>query len=121
MLKLNLKSNLFLLCSLALPGVVGAQSLQELERRCENARERLIAPLRQDAINQCIDDRVSGNRGSRSSRDARVHCERFYADFGQGGRTQAGGFRQRMFHDIPECQAFYDAEHAARSRSSRSR
>ena len=121
MLKLNITSILFLLCSLALPGVVGAQSLQDLERRCENARERLIAPLRQDAINQCIDDRVSGNRGSRSSRDARVHCERFNADFGQGGGTQAGGFRQRMFHDIPECQAFYDAEHAARSRSSRSR
>ncbi len=114
MLKLNITSISFLLCSLALPGVVGAQSLQELERRCENARERLIAPLREDAINQCIDDRISGNRGSRSSRDAHSHCERFYADFGQGSGTRSGGFRQRMFHDIPECQALYDAEQARR-------
>jgi hypothetical protein len=42
--------------------------------------------------------------------DAREHCERFYADFGQGGTTQSGGFRQRMFHDIPECQPLYEAE-----------
>ncbi len=97
---------ILVLCCLALPGKSQANSLQALERQCENARERLIAPLRQDAINQCMADRASGNRGSRSSRDAREFCERFYADFGQGGRTQSGGFRQRMFHDIPECQAF---------------
>lgn len=101
---------------LALPVISEANSLQALERQCENTREWLIAPLRQDAINQCIADRASGNRGSRNSRDAREYCERFYADFGQGGRTQSGGFRQRMFHDIPECQAFYDAERAARRR-----
>lgn len=111
MLKLNLKSSLFLLCSLTLPFVVNAQSLQELERRCENTRQRLIAPLRQDAINECI-----ASRSSRASGDARQHCERFYADFGQAGRTQQGGFRQRMFHDIPECQAFYDAEQSTRRR-----
>ena len=54
--------------------------------------------------------------GSRSSRDAREHCERFYADFGQGNATRAGGFQQRMFHDIPECQALYEAERAQRGR-----
>lgn len=104
------------LCCLGFTGISQANSLQSLERQCEYARERLIAPLRQDAIYQCMADRASGNRGSRSSRDAREFCERFYADFGQGGRTQSGGFRQRMFHNIPECQAFYDAERAARRR-----
>ena len=107
---------LVFLGSLVFPTIGMANSLQALERQCEAERERLIAPLHQDAISQCMADRESGDRGSRNSRDAREYCERFYADFGQGGRTQAGGFRQRMFHDIPECQAFYDAERAARQR-----
>ena len=91
-----------------------ASSIQELQRQCEDAREALIAPLRQEAIDTCIADRTSGRSGTRSSRDAREHCERFYADFGQGSATQSGGFRQRMFHDIPECQALYEAERSGR-------
>ena len=110
------KDLIILLCSLVLPAVSGAQSLQQLERQCEQAREELIAPLRQQAIDQCIEDRTAGRSGSRSSRDAREHCERFYADYGQGGSTQSGGFRQRMFHDIPECQALHEAERAGRRR-----
>jgi hypothetical protein len=113
------QGNVFLMLvlgCLVFSGVSQANSLQTLERQCETARERLIAPQRQQAINQCMADRASGNRGSRSSRDARDHCERFYADFGQGGRTQSGGFRKRMFHDIPECQAFYEAERVTRRR-----
>ncbi len=110
------KNLMILFCSLVLPAASNAQSLQELERECEQAREKMIAPLRQQAIDQCIEDRTSGRSGSRSSRDAREHCERFYVDFGQGGTTQSGGFRQRMFHDIPECQALFEAERAGRRR-----
>ena len=105
-----------LLCGLGLPATSDAQSLQQLERQCEQAREELIAPLRRQAIDQCIGDRTTGRSGSRSSRDAREHCERFYTDFGQGGITQFGGFRPRMFHDIPECLKFYEAERVARRR-----
>jgi len=47
---------------------------------------------------------------------AREHCERLYADFGQGGATQQGGFRQRMFHDISDCHALYEAERVAHRR-----
>ncbi len=101
---------LLILYGLAIPAIGEASSIQELERQCEAARERLIAPLRLEAIDTCISDRTSGRSGSRSSRDAREHCERFYADFGQGNATRAGGFQQRMFHDIPECQALYEAE-----------
>ena len=102
--------------SIALPVGTQANSIAELQRQCEDAREVLIAPLRKEAIDQCIADRESGRSGSRSSRDAREHCERFYADFGNAGTTQSGGFRQRMFHDIPECQALDEAERAARGR-----
>jgi len=72
--------------------------------------------LRQEAIDTCIADRTSGRSGTRSSRDAREYCERFYADFGQGNAIQSGGFRQRMFHDIPECQGLYEAEKSGRRR-----
>jgi len=114
MLKIRLIVALIGLCSAVVPFTGFAGSVQELRRQCEEAREALIAPLRQEAIDQCIADRESGRSGSRSSRDAREHCERFYADFGQGGTTQSGGFRQRMFHNIPECQALYEAERSGR-------
>ena len=110
MLKLQSTTILIMMCSFVLPVTTQARSIQELERQCEAAREWYIAPLRQEAIDTCIADRTSGRSGTRSSRDAREHCERFYADFGQGGTTQSGGFRNRMFHDIPECQALYEAE-----------
>jgi len=104
------------LCGFVLPVTGQASSIQGLQRQCEAAREALIAPLRQQAIDTCIADRTSGRSGTRSSRDAREHCERFYVDFGQGGTTQSGGFRSRMFHDIPECQALYEAEQSGRRR-----
>ncbi len=88
------------------------QRLQELEQQCEAARERQIAPLRKAAIEECIEHRTN----NRSSGDVREQCERFYSDFGAAGTTQSGGFRQRMFHDIPECQEFYEVEQAARRR-----
>jgi hypothetical protein len=116
MLKLQSTAILISMCSFVLPLTTQANSIQELERQCESARDALIAPLRQEAIDTCIADRASGRSGSRSSRDAREHCERFYVDFGQGGTTQSGGFRQRMFHDIPECQALYEAERSGQRR-----
>ena len=116
MLKQKSTAVLLILYGLAIPAISDARSIQELERQCEAAREWYIAPLRQEAIDQCMADRTSGRSGSRSSRDAREHCERFYADFGQGGTTQSGGFRQRMFHDIHECQALYEAERSGRRR-----
>jgi hypothetical protein len=116
MLKLQSTAILIFTCSFVLPVTTQASSIQELQKQCEDAREALIAPLRQEAIDTCIADRTSGRSGSRSSRDARDHCERFYADFGEGNATRAGGFQQRMFHDIPECQALYEAEQSGRRR-----
>ena len=109
-------SIVLIMCVFLLPLRGVASSIQQLQKQCEDAREALIAPLRQQAIDTCIADRTSGRSGSRSSRDAREHCERFYVDFGQGGTAQSGGFRQRMFHDIPECQALYEAEQSGRRR-----
>jgi len=68
-------------------------SLADLDRRCEDAREKMIAPLREAEITKC--------KQQEDSDPAR--CERFYADFGDGGKTMSGTFRPRMFNDLSEC------------------
>ena len=99
----------FFTFSLASPNVAQSPSLQELQQRCEQAREVKIAPLREDAIEECI---TSNPR----RRNVEEYCDRFYSDFGQGGRTESGHFRQPMFNDLPECQQYREAE--AQSRDS---
>lgn len=83
-------------------------SLEEMERRCQDARERNIAPLRQAAIEEC----VSRRRNSRT----REHCERLYEGFGQGGGTVNGGVRAGMFIDLPECVEYFEAQDRQRNR-----
>ncbi len=88
---------------LALTGSeVGADetSIETLRQRCEAAREAKIAPLRAAAIEDCVNN---------EKKDP-AYCERFYADFGAGGRTAAGAARERMFNDLPECLELYEAE-----------
>ena len=92
----------------------GDASLEELRQRCEAAREVKLAPLREQAIEDC----VSRPRSTRT----RAQCEEFYRDFGQGGGTVGGGFRAPMFIDVPECQAYFaeqDRQNRAGSGSSR--
>ena len=69
-------------------------SLAELDLRCEGAREKMIAPLRDAEIAKC----------KQNKREDPAFCERTNADFGDGGRTLSGGFRPRLFDDLPECQ-----------------
>jgi len=65
----------------------------DLDLRCEEARERMIAPLREAEIAKCKQDR----------REDPAWCEQFNADYGDGGRTVTGSIRPRMFDDLPEC------------------
>ncbi len=68
-------------------------SIAELNLRCDEARERMIAPLREAEIAKCKQDK----------REDPAFCERSNADFGEGGRTVSGAMRPRMFDDLPEC------------------
>ena len=72
---------------------VSDMSLEDLDRRCNQAREEKIAPLRAAEIGKCKADR----------RNDPDWCERFNADYGDGGRTKKGTIRPRMFDDLPEC------------------
>jgi hypothetical protein len=72
---------------------ISAMSLPDLDRRCDEAREKKIAPLRAAEIAECQQDK----------RNDPAWCERFNADFGDAGRTVSGFMRPRMFDDLPEC------------------
>ena len=76
--------------------------VEELDRLCEAARERELAPLRAEAIAECKEN----------PRTDSAYCERFYADFGAAGLTQSGAIRPRLFNDLPEC---VQADEARRS------
>ena len=68
-------------------------SLADLDLRCEDARAKMIAPLREAEIAKCKQDKKNDP----------AWCERFNADYGDGGRTVSGSIRPRMFDDLPEC------------------
>jgi len=85
---------------------IATLSVADLDRRCEDAREKLIAPLREAEIAKC--------KQQEDTDPAR--CERFYVDYGDGGRTASGGTFPPMFHDLPECT---DALEERRRRASR--
>lgn len=75
------------------PTDLAGMSLADLDRRCDEAREAKLAPLREVEIVQCKQDK----------RNDPAWCERFNADFGDAGRTASGAMRPRMFDDLPEC------------------
>ena len=79
--------------SAATPQAASALSFEELDRICEDAREAAIAPLRAAAIDEC----------KAEPRSDPAYCERFYADYGDGGRAESGAYRPRQFDDLPEC------------------
>jgi hypothetical protein len=93
------------------PAFCAGTSLDQLKQRCQEAREKQIAPLREAAIEACAQRR-------RSSR-TREYCERLYADFGEGGGTVTGGSRPGMFIDPPECIEYFDAQDRQRNSDSR--
>lgn len=83
---------------------ITAMSLADLDRRCEDARENMIAPLREAEIVNC----------KKQEWHDPAWCERHYADYGNAGRTMSGTFRPRMFNDLPEC---VEAEQELRRRN----
>jgi len=112
-MKSRLLSATLLFLLLATGVALGSEpSLEQLRQRCEAAREVKLAPLREQAIQDC----VSRPRSTRN----RAQCEEFYRDFGQGGGTVGGGFRAPMFIEVPECQEYF-AEQDRQNRAGRRR
>ncbi|MDB4307779.1 hypothetical protein N9985_00680 [Gammaproteobacteria bacterium] len=65
----------------------------ELDNACEAQRQIEIAPLREKAINECVE--VEGKEQD--------YCERYYQDYGN-----RAGDRPALFYDLPECVAAFE-------------
>jgi hypothetical protein len=70
---------------------INRQQASELMAECHAQRQQNIEPLKQEAIEDCI---------NRQLKDAE-YCERFNRNFGERSPT---GTRPAMFWDLPICQ-----------------
>jgi len=67
----------------------------ELDRQCETAREKKLAPLRAEKIEACV----------REQKRPRTDCETELANFGNTQAKAGGGAVGGMFYDLPQCLA----------------
>lgn len=93
------------LLSLAPAGPLLADSDREqqqakLDAACEAAREKKLAPLRKQFVEQCVRD------GEQPDRNA---CEAYYSDYG----AQSGD-RAPLFYDLPECVKAFQYQQSER-------
>jgi hypothetical protein len=80
---------------------ISEMSLADLDRRCEDVRDKKIAPLKKAEIANCIQTETGDQ----------AWCETFWADYGDPRRTASGMLTPRLFHDIPECVEALDERH----------
>jgi hypothetical protein len=92
---------------LAQPASPSNASVQELEQRCDQARQAKLAPERQQLIQQCIKDGGIPD-----------YCERYWRDYGDGGATLYGNRRRGKYFDLPVCK---QAEQARIARDQKTR
>ena len=69
----------------------------ELMQKCQSERERNIAPLKEQAIDDCVNKK-------RKDQD---YCERYYRNYGVGN---ARGTQPGMFWGLPVCEKAVTAQ-----------
>jgi hypothetical protein len=79
--------------------------LDELDRKCEAARDAALPAIREQKIQECVNQPPS----SRGRAQSREECERYWSDYGVMQR-------QRAALDLPECQEALRARQQIRSR-----
>jgi hypothetical protein len=92
---------------LLLLGVAGLQARTDREQQqarldaaCETAREKKLAPLRKQFVEQCVRDKEQPDRAA---------CESFYSDYGA-----RSGDRAPLFYDLPECKRAFEYQNSQR-------
>lgn len=101
-----MKYLIFILTTLLLAAPALAKESREekqarLDGACEVARQKKLAPMRKQFVEECVANKEMPNR---------EECERFYADYG----NRMGG-RAPLFYDLPECEAAFDFRQGVRS------
>ena len=88
------------LCGFAAAKEITRGDALELMETCQTQRQENIAPLREQAIEDCV---------TRQGRD-REHCESFNRTFGNARRRGNGTMIPGMFWDLPVCEKAVAAE-----------
>jgi hypothetical protein len=76
------------------------QKQAELDTACEAAREEILAPLRKQLVDECVQNKEQSDRAA---------CEAYYSDYG----SQSGD-RAPLYYDIPECEKAFDYQNSQR-------
>jgi hypothetical protein len=84
---------------IAWPRHLTEATVKALEATCETVREAKIAPLREQAIKDCI----------AQPRSDPEFCRAHFKDFGAPHPLKTGKVAPRMFHDLPECTQAWEA------------
>ena len=84
------------------------KQLDELDRKCEAARDAVLPGIREQLIAECILPPPTPRVRQRTLEQ----CERYWNDYGVKQR-------QRAALDLPECQEAFEARQQFRSRRSR--
>jgi hypothetical protein len=96
---------IFTLLLLAANSAQAKESREEKQARldgaCEVARQKKLAPMRKQFVEECVANKEMPNR---------KECERFYSDYG----NRMGG-RAPLFYDLPECETAFQYRQSSRS------
>jgi hypothetical protein len=100
--------------TMALSGFSAAEEITrddalELIEACEKQREENIAPLREQAIEDCVTKR----------RRDREYCESYNRTFGNARPRGNGTMIPRMFWNLPVCEKYFAAQRYFRMNPSR--
>ena len=77
-----------------------AEKQAELDAACEAAREKMLAPMREQMVKQCVHNKEQPDRAA---------CEAYYSDYG----ARAGN-RAPLFYDLPECVKAFEYQASER-------
>jgi len=96
---------MFAIAAISLSGSIFAEEITrdealELMNECQRQREENIAPLREQAIEDCVTNR----------RRDREHCESFNRTFGNARPRGNGTMIPGMFWELPICEQAVSAE-----------
>lgn len=101
-----MKYSIVLILTMALINPVLAKESREqkqaqLDGACEVARQKKLAPLRKQFVEECVANKELASR---------KECERFYSDYG----ARMGG-RAPLFYDLPECVTAFNYQQGVRN------
>jgi len=103
-----------LVALVGLCGAAGVMAVDEgdvamLDRECEMAREKALAPIREQRAQECIEQQLR----------APESCRSYYKTYGNVGLGPTGAPAGGYFFDLPPCQDWLKAREELRLGNSR--